>query len=240
VPTDLAGRVALVTGASQGIGSAIAAALVAEGMRVWMVARSRESLERLTAEAGRGATAYPVDLTDRQARHDLLEALMQAEGRLDVLVNNAGVIHLGSTEEATEEQFAEQLAANVLAPYTLTQACLPMLRASRGEIVFVNSSAGKSANASMGQFSATQHAMRAVADALRAEVNADGVRVLVVYPGRTATPRQAAMHEAESRQYQPERLMQPSDVAEVIVCALRLPRTAEATEISLRPMLKTT
>ena len=75
-------------------------------------------------------------------------------------------------------------------------------------------------------------------DSLRDEVNEDGVRVLSVFPGRTATPRQERIHAGEGREYRPERLLQPADVASVVVCALELPRTAEVTDISLRPFLK--
>ena len=92
----------------------------------------------------------------------------------------------------------------------------------------------------MGQFSATQHALKAIADSLRQEVNADGIRVLSVFPGRTATPRQASLHEIEGKRYQPELLMQPEDVATVVVNALGLPRTAEVTDVSIRPMIKPT
>lgn len=237
--TDLiAGRVALITGASQGIGAAIAAALAGAGARVWMVARRAGPLETAAREAGGATRAFPADLTDRDARQRLLDAI-EGEGRgLDLLVNNAGVIHLGRTEDASEDQLREQLDANLVAPYELTRACLRLLRASQGQIVFINSSAGRSANPGVGQFSATQHAVRAFADSLRAEVNAEGIRVTVVHPGRTATPRQEGIHATEQRAYAPERLMQPSDVAEVVMAALRLPRSAELTDVAVRPMLK--
>jgi NADP-dependent 3-hydroxy acid dehydrogenase YdfG len=235
---DLHGRVALVTGASQGIGAAIASALSAAGARVWMVAR-REAPLRAAAQAAGGSTRpMATDLTDRAARLRLIDAIAAEGGGLDILVNNAGVIHLGRTDEASEVQLREQLEANVLAPYELTRACLPLLRARQGQIVFINSSAGRSANPGVGQFSATQHAMRAFADSLRAEVNGDGMRVTVVHPGRTATPRQAGIHAAEGRDYLPERLMQPSDVADVVMTALCLPRSAEITDVAVRPMLK--
>ena len=92
-----------------------------------------------------------------------------------------------------------------------------MLRTRRGQVVFVNSTIGLSTRAGAGQFAATQHALRAVADTLRDEVNPDGIRVTSVYPGRTATPRQATLHAHEGRTYRPERLMQPDDVAAMVV-----------------------
>jgi NADP-dependent 3-hydroxy acid dehydrogenase YdfG len=236
--SDLSGGVALVTGASQGIGAAIALALADAGMTVWMVARTAEILDRAAAELGPAARTFAADLTHPTARAALMDAVA-AEGRpLDVLVHNAGIIRLGRTDEASEDEFREQIEANVLAPYALTRACLAQLRERQGQIVFINSSAGKTANPGVGQFAATQHAVRAIADSLRAEVNADGVRVTVIHPGRTASPRQATIHAIENRPYAPERLMQPSDVAAIVLAAIRLPRTAEVTEIAIRPMLK--
>ena len=90
----------------------------------------------------------------------------------------------------------------------------------------------------MGQYAATQHALRAIADSLRAEVNPQGVRVLSVFPGRTATPMQARLCELEGKAYSPERLIQPEDIASTVIHALTLPRTAEITEISIRPFVK--
>jgi NADP-dependent 3-hydroxy acid dehydrogenase YdfG len=120
----------------------------------------------------------------------------------------------------------------------MIQTMLPLLRKSKGQIVFINSSAGLRSPATTGQFSATQHAFRSIADSLREEVNADGIRVLSVFPGRTATPRIAKLFEKEGRAYQPDLLMQPEDVAEMVTHSLRLPRTAEVTDIRIRPMQK--
>ncbi len=90
----------------------------------------------------------------------------------------------------------------------------------------------------MGQYAATKHALRAMTDSLRDEVNPDGVRVLSVFLGRTASPMQAAIHQVEGRAYDPDRLVQPQDVAAMVISALSLPRTAEVTDISIRPMQK--
>ena len=238
VPAEVAKPVALVTGASQGIGLAIAERLAESHMRVWIVARRAEVLADAARSMGGDIRAFAADLTVTAARQKLVSAIRSDHDGLDVLVNNAGVIHLGRTEEASEEEFDEQLRSNVLAPYALTRALLPLLEKRLGQIVFINSSAGKSASPGVGQFSATQHAVGAFADSLRAEVNERGIRVTVVHPGRTATPRQQAIHAQEGRLYAPDRLMQPSDVATMVLCALSLPRTAEVTEISIRPMFK--
>ncbi len=236
---ELDGKTALVTGASQGIGAAIAGALARAGMQVWMVARRADVLEQAAADVGTGARPFSADLTDPDAREALLAAISADGGVIDVLVHSAGITYLGRTDDASDQHFREQLESNVLAPYAVTRACLPLLREQQGQIIFINSTAGKIANPGVGQYSASQHAVRAFADSLRAEINPEGIRVTVVYSGRTATPRQEMIHAIEGRPYQPERLMQPSDVAEVVLAALILPRTAEVTEIAVRPMLKT-
>jgi NADP-dependent 3-hydroxy acid dehydrogenase YdfG len=116
---------------------------------------------------------------------------------------------------------------------------LPSLVAARGQIVFINSSVGQSVKRpEVAQYAATKHALRAIADSIREEVNPKGVRVLSLYLGRTATPMQEAVAREEGRNYNPESLLQPDDVAEVVVHTLTLPRTAEVTDISIRPMLK--
>ena len=127
---------------------------------------------------------------------------------------------------------------NVRGPYLLTQELLPLLLERQGQVVFINSSAGLTARANIAQYAATKHALKALADGLRDEVNPRGVRVLSVFPGRTATPTQQKLCGEEGRPYRPARLLQPEDVAAVVVNALCLPRTAEVTEIKIRPMLK--
>jgi NAD(P)-dependent dehydrogenase (short-subunit alcohol dehydrogenase family) len=146
---------------------------------------------------------------------------------------------LGPIEEAPVEDFDRQYRTNVRGPYVLTQALLPMFRGSRGEVVFVNSSIVLNARAGTGQYAATKLALKAIADSLRAEVNADGRRVLSVFLGRTATPMQETIHDREGRDYHPDRLLQPEDVAAVVLSAVSLPRTAEVTDINIRPMIKT-
>jgi NAD(P)-dependent dehydrogenase (short-subunit alcohol dehydrogenase family) len=154
-----------------------------------------------------------------------------------VLVHSAGVIAPGPMERVSPADFEQQYRTNLRAPYFLTQALLPMLREARGQVVFINSSAGVVAKPDVGPYAATKHALKAVADGLRAEVNQAGIRVLTIYAGRTATPMQAALHERQGQAYAPERLLQPEDVAATVMAALGLPRTAEVTDISIRPMI---
>lgn len=236
----LHGQRCVVTGASSGIGRAIAVELASAGATVCAVARRRDELE-VTATLGRGGgrfELYEADLVVDEQVERLGEILLAHEGGIHVLVHSAGTISRGDLEGAPISDLDRQYAANVRAPYLLTQVLLPALRAIEGQVVFINSTAGLTARANVGQFAATQHALRAIADSLREEINPQGVRVVTVYPGRTATPRQAKIHEIEGKSYAPERLMQPGDVASVVVNALTLPRSAELTDVSVRPMLK--
>jgi NADP-dependent 3-hydroxy acid dehydrogenase YdfG len=113
-----------------------------------------------------------------------------------------------------------------------------MLKARQGQVVFINSSSALTAKPTTAQYDSTKHALKAIADSLRGEVNKHGVRVLSVYLGRTASDMQARVHQMEGKPYRPELLLQPEDVASVVINALSLPRTAEVTDISMRPMIK--
>jgi len=228
----------VVTGASSGVGRAIARHLAAQGATVCLVGRDRERLESAAEDAGSGIVCQ-ADL----AVDDDVRALASVAGSdlpgVDVLVHAAGIIEIDPMETAPVADFDSQYRVNLRAPYLLTQALLPMLVEGSGQVVFVNSTAGRSAGGGSGQYAATKHGLRAVADSLRAEVNSDGVRVLSVLLGRTATPMQAALAAQEGRAHRPELLVQPEDVASVVGCALVLPRTAEITEVAIRPMAKT-
>jgi short-subunit dehydrogenase len=236
-----ADQVAVVTGASSGIGKAIALGLAAQGATLCLIGRRAAALEAVAQRASATAPrvlSYPADLTLDEAMRELTACLQRDCERIDLLVHSAGTLSLGQMAAAPVEDFDVQYRTNVRAPYALTQALLPMLRASRGQIVFMNSQAGLSARGNMSQYAATKYALKALAESLREEVNAAGVRVLSVYPGRTASPMQAAMHAMEGRQFYPERLMQPDDVAAVVIQALSVPRSTEVTDIILRPLQK--
>lgn len=238
-PRRLAGLVAAVTGASRGIGRAIAIALAREGARVCAIGRNAEALAPTVAEAERFslASSFTCDLSSPEDVDSLIRRF-EAD-RLDILVHSAGVFHSGRTETARVEDLDSQYAVNVRAPYRLTQGLMALLVAARGQVVFINSSAGMDArHADLGQYSATKHALKAIADSLRDELNPKGVRVLSVFPGRTATPMQEDRFRSEGRAYHPELLLQPDDVAVMVMHALAMPRTAEVTDISIRPMQK--
>jgi NADP-dependent 3-hydroxy acid dehydrogenase YdfG len=231
--------VAIVTGASGGIGAALTRALLRECVTVFLVGRNRERLEAvISGDNDYHARVFPADLTSAEAIKAITNVIESQFGRLDVLIHSAGIISHASLQQSSVEDFDAQYAANLRAPYMLTQAMLPLLKSCRGQIVFINSSAGLGARPNVGQYCAIEHALRALTDTIRAEVNGDGIRVLSVYPGRTATSRQAALYAKAGTQYRPELLLQPEDIASVVLNAITLPRTAEVTDIAIRPMLK--
>lgn len=226
----LAGQRALVTGGSRGIGLAIARALAAAGVSLHLVARSEAQLAAACAELN-GATAHPLDLTDDGA----LAALAEALPPIDILVHNAGYLQLGSVAEAPLSALEQHYRLNVRAPYALTQRLLPTLVARRGQIAFINSGAGLAARANWSQYAMSKFALRALADSLRAEVAPKGVRVISLYPGRTASEMQRQVCAMEGERYEPERLIQPQDVAAALLAALQLPDSAQLTDITIRP-----
>jgi short-subunit dehydrogenase len=235
------GQIAVVTGASRGIGRAIALDLAREGSVVCLVGRHLESLRALwkTAESVKESLIpYQADLENDKDIQGLAARFQQSFDGLDILVHCAGQIAFGDIESSGIDDFDRQYRINVRAPYLLTQVILPMVRTRKGQIVFVNSSAGVLARGGAAGYSASKHALKAVADALRDEIKMDGVRVISVYPGRTATRMQEEVSRAEGIHYVPESLMQPEDVADVVLDALRLDRKSEITDISLRPAIK--
>lgn len=238
---SLKDKIAVVTGASSGIGKAIALGLAAEGARLCLVGRKLETLQSVADLAKRHASesrCYQADLSLDGEVEKLLADIKRDVQSVDILVHGAGVIWLAPFASAPADWMDSHYKTNVRAPYVLTQGLLPELKSRQGQVVFLNSSAGVAAKANAGQYAASKHALKAVADSLREEVNPAGVRVLSLFLGRTASPMQAAVHAMEGRAYQPELLMQPEDVAAVAIHALTLPRTIEITEISLRPLVK--
>jgi short-subunit dehydrogenase len=236
-------EVAVVSGATGGIGRTIAIALAQLGMSLVLVGRDASRLDHAAEEIrhsanGTSVSACVADLTQDEGGARVAEAVSIRWAGLDVLVHSAGIFRMGPIEKAPLSEFDELYRTNVRGPYGLTKALLPLLRARRGQVVFINSSVGLISRANIAAYSAAEHALRAMANAFREELNPDGVRVLTVYPGRTATPMQQTIHQLEGRQYRPEALIQPEDLASVVVSALTLSRTAEVTDIQIRPLGK--
>ena len=235
------GQTAVITGGGSGVGAALALALAGAGADVCLIGRRSDRLEEVAAQArkmGVEAAACSADLSSSSGLLELANRLKTELKRVDILVQNAAVHASGSIEEADISDFDRQFQTNVRAPYALTQALLPMLKAGQGQIVFINSSSALTAKPLTAQYDSTKHALKALADSLRWEINPHGVRVLSVYLGRTASEMQERIHTMEGKPYRPDLLLQPDDVASMVVSALSLPRTAEVTDISIRPMIK--
>ncbi|KAF4408379.1 MULTISPECIES: SDR family oxidoreductase [Streptomyces] len=223
----------LITGAGSGIGTALARRLDERGDELWLLARDAGRAKEL-GRAYPGARTLVGDLC---APEKLSWALSHQElpERLDSVVHCAGVVDLGGVGQLTPKDWNRQLAANLVSPAELTRLLLPQLRAARGHVLFVNSGAGLRASPQWSAYAASKHGLRALADSLRAEEHENGVRVTSVYPGRTATPMQAKVHQQEGKEYDPKRWASPESVATTILTALDLPRDAEITDLSVRP-----
>jgi short-subunit dehydrogenase len=235
-------RVIIITGAGSGIGKAIAMECSKHYSILCLIGRSLDKLE-LVAESARKFCSevycYAVDLTSCAEIKDFFIEINRQWGHVDVLVHSAGIFSRGSVEYAPIDEFDRQFFTNVRGPYYLTQLLLPLIRKEKGQIVFINSSVGLTGGmANVSQYVATKQALKAIADSLRTEVNADGLRIISVYPGRTATPMQQSICQAEGKQYRPEIFSKPEDIAKIVLNALFVSRSSEVTDVVIRPMEK--
>lgn len=235
--TPLDSTTCVVTGATGGIGEAISKALVDQGARIWAIGRDSSKLETLVASTGDAVTPILLDLAAVSEIQRAAERII-ASGAVHVLVHAAGVIRLGANAALTADDLDQLYAVNLRAPFVLTQQLLPALRRVEGQVVFVNSSAALRPDAVNALYASTKAGLKALADGVREEVNQDGVRVMSIYAGRTATAMQESIHAFERRVFDPTYLMTPDDVAALVVNGLSLPRSAEVTDIGVRPMRK--
>lgn len=218
---------ALVTGASKGIGTAVARAL-APTHRLLLGGRDTAALKALADELPE-ASPWPVDLTDDDA-----VATAAAEVRsLDVLVHSAGVAALGRIEDASADAWRRNFELNVTAVAELTRVLLPSLRTAGGDVVLINSGAGRNARPGWAPYAASKFALRAFAEALRAEEPA--LRVTSVFPGRTDTPMQRKIIADEGRDYDPDEFLRPESVAAAVLAAVHAGPDAHLTEVVIRP-----
>lgn len=232
---SLNGRRVVVTGATSGVGRHLAETLHAAGASLILLGRSAARLAELAALQ----PAPEVQRVDFEVDDEVEQVGDRlAGGTVDVLIHNAGIIEQASVAEARIADLDRQYRVNVRAPYRLTQLLLPSLKASRGTVVFMNSSVGVAAAAGVSQYAATKHALKGIADSLRAEVNASGVRVVSIYLGRTATPLQARLHERMDKPYRPEAMIQLDAVSRLVLDTLQVHDSAEITDLHIRPMQK--
>ena len=222
---------ALVTGASSGIGQAIALALAAEGAQIHAVART-------WSQPPAGWQLYNANFTVEADVKRLAAEVSASSIPLDLVIHCAGALEIGAVADFPVAQLDYLYQVNVRAPFLLTQLLLPNLTKSSGQIVFINSSAAIAPNTALAGYSSAKAALKLIADCLRMEVNPSGVRVMSVYPGKTASAMQQRAHELAGKPYDAANLMQAEDVAQMVLSALALPKTAEMTDLHIRPMKK--
>lgn len=242
--TDLKDRIALVTGASSGIGAATARALARAGARVALAARRRERLDALAAEIADGGGEALVLEADLAREDEARRCVAETErhfGRLDVLVNNAGVMYLEPIEAADLARWRRMFELNVLGLIAATQAALPGMRSRRdGHIVNVSSTAGRVANPNAGGYAATKFGVVAFSESLRREVHKDNIRVSVIEPGAVATELRDHVAHAETQRAinawaEAMRQLQSEDVANAILFCVSQPAHVNINEILMRP-----
>jgi NADP-dependent 3-hydroxy acid dehydrogenase YdfG len=249
----LDGTVALVTGASSGIGEATARAFADQGAAVAIAARRKERLDDLAGEierSGGRALAIETDVTDQEQANAAVRRTVSELGRLDIVVNNAGIMLLGPILDAPTEEWDRMIALNLQGLLYVTHAALPyLLKAADGQprrvsdLINISSVAGRVARSGSGVYNLTKHGVGALSESLRQELAARHVRVSVVEPGAVETEladhlRPEVREQALKRFSQIERL-QASDIAEAIVYIVTRPRRTAVNELLIRPTEQT-
>ncbi len=233
----LAGKTAIVTGASSGIGEATARLLAQKGCNVVLAARREDRLNALAVELG--ALAVPTDVTEPAACAALVARAIERFGSLDILVNNAGLGLYGSIADGNPEDWRRMFDVNVLGVLYVTRAAVRrMLERGSGDIVFVSSLAGRRVPRADGTvYAATKHAITAVAEGLRMDVHEKGIRVINVEPGLVRTEFPESSYPSAQRFYAEKEYapLEAEDVAAAAVYALEQPPRVSVNEIMVRP-----
>ena len=231
----LHGRHAVITGASRGIGRAIAEVLVQAGAQVSLVARGASDLHEVTAALGDLATAHVCDVTDRDAVAALAKTLESWKSVPDIIVNNAGVFPLSPMQEMAPAAFEETIRANLIAPFFVVRAFLPHCTANHaGHIVTIGSVADRTAFAGNGAYAASKFGQRAMHEVLRQEVQGTGVRATLISPAATDTPIWDPIDPDNTPGF-PSRasMLRPGDVADAVLWALTRPSHVNVDEVRL-------
>lgn len=233
-----AGRVAVITGASSGIGEATARALAADGYHLALLARRADRIQALATELGGGAIAVEADVTDRDSILAAAERVRSELGGADILVNNAGVMLLAPFTSEQQAEHRQMVEVNLLGAMTATEVFLEQLRDDGGDLVNISSVAGRTARAGNAVYAATKWGINGWSEALRQELQPD-VRVMVIEPGAVATELTDHITHAETKQatqqFVKDLAITPQDIAEVIAFAIGRPRRMTLNEILVRP-----
>ena len=232
------GRVAVITGASSGIGEATARALAADGHRLVLLARRTDRVEALAAELGDGSVAIEADVTDRDSVAAAAERVRKELRGVDILVNNAGVMLLAPFSSGQKAEIRQMIETNLLGAMTTTEVFLDQLREGGGDLVNISSVAGRTARAGSSVYNATKWGLNGWSEALRQELRPD-VRVIVIEPGAVATELTDHITHAETKQatdkLYDEVAITAEDIAEIIAFAVKRPRRVSLNEILIRP-----
>lgn len=234
----LAGRTAVVTGGSRGIGRATAERLAGAGARVALLARGREALQDAVREIGHDSVAIPCDVTERDSLTRAAARIVdELGGAPDVLVNAAGAFQLARVDETTPAQFAALIEANLVAPFVVTRTFLPEMRSrGRGHVVSVGSVADRAIYPENGAYSASKFGLRALHAVLREELRGSGVRTTLVSPGPTDTALwDVVQGSPETRLVARDRMLQAGAVADAILFAVTRPVDVNVDELRLSP-----
>ena len=232
------GRVAVITGASSGIGEATARALAADGHRLALLARRVDRIQALAGELGDGAIAIEADVTDRDSIVAAAERVHSELGGADILVNNAGVMLLAPFSSDQRAEHRQMVEVNLLGAMTATEVFLDQLRQGGGDLVNISSVAGRTARAGNAVYAATKWGINGWSEALRQELQPD-IRVMVIEPGAVATELTDHITDAETKlatqRFVKEIAITAMDIAEVIAFAVSRPRRMTLNEILVRP-----
>ena len=246
---SLAGKVALVTGASSGIGAATALALAAAGATVAISARRTDRLAELVAQieaAGGKALALPGDMTVEADAVAAVEDTARQLGRIDILINSAGVMQAGGIEGADLDEYRKVIDINLLATVYTCKAAIPhMLAQGVGDIINISSLAGRKGGPETNAYSASKHAVNAMTNGMRQELGDRNIRVSFLMPGATETEvasgiSNPAWREAIAKHVSKEGAVKASEIADTLVFMLSMPRHVNISEISVRPTIDTT
>jgi NADP-dependent 3-hydroxy acid dehydrogenase YdfG len=236
------GQVAVITGASSGIGAATARALAGHGYNLALLARRVDRIEALAAELGDSAIAIAADVTDRDSLVTAANRVQAELGGADMLVNNAGVMLLAPFSSEQRHEIRQMVEVNLLGAVSATEVFLDQLRNGGGDLINISSVAGRTARAGNAGYAATKWGMNGWSEALRQELQPD-IRVTVIEPGAVATEltdhitHPNAKHGAE--QLYQQLAITAEDVADVIAFAVTRPRRMTLNEILLRPTAQT-
>ena len=246
--SDLKGKVALLTGASSGIGEAAAFALAEAGATVAVSARRADRLMALVEKiesAGGKAIALAGDVADEVAAGAAVEDTVKQLGRIDILVNSAGVIQAGGVESLPTSEWRRVIDINLMGTLYCCKAAIPhMKRQGAGDIVNISSTSGRRAAGLFGPYSTSKFGLTGLTEGMRQEVGNAGIRVCIIEPGATATEvaegiSNPTMRDAMRSHVSKEGAMAPSDVAAAIAFVVSLPPRANVSTMLIRPTIDT-